>query len=416
LATGGILAFCKPVYDKLEGLIHRKPGRLYRVLCSVIASTVSALSLTLPVMAANFGMVSTLSVISNFLVLNAITVAFFFSFLSCFGAWIVSWLGDLLAFPVIWLLRYTEFCCRMIAKLPFSAIYPESLYVKLWLGVSYAALVFFLLYRKKIRMRTVALASICVALSLCAALVLTRQDRLRGSVRFTALNVGQGQCLLLTSGDQTAAIDCGGYQAGAALANHLMAWGDHRLDVLILSHYDPEHTDGLEMLLHRMDVGTIYLPDVPDDTGVWDSLDRLSRESRTPIRYISEDETVPLGTGELRIFAPLDHDGGNGSSLPVLASFEGFDIFAAGDLTAAGEIELLRAGILPDLEVLVAGNHGAEASTSPLLLHVLKPETLVISVGEYRYGMPSGSVLAAAEEIGATVYRTDLHGDIVIRR
>lgn len=416
LATGGILAFCMPIRDKLVSLQKGKRNDLYFALCSVTANTVSALSLTLPVMAVTFGMVSTLSIVSNLLVLNAITAAFFFSFLSCFGAWIAPWLGDVLAFPVIWLMRYTAFCCRLIAKLPCSAIYPESMYLKLWLGAAYVLLLCFLLLRKKFRRRAVLVSSVCVALSLCAALVLTRQERLRGSFRFTALDVGQGQCLLLTSERQTAAIDCGGYEAGTLLADQLLARGDRRLDVLILSHYDPEHTDGLEMLLHRVEVGRIYAPNVTDDTGIWDSIDRLAREYGTEIRYISEDETIPLGTGELCIFAPQANAAGNRASLAVLAGFDGFDIFAAGDLTAAGETELLRAGVLPDLEVLVAGNHGAEASTTPLLLHILKPEAVVISVGESMLGMPSETVLTCAEEIGAEVYRTDLHGNIVIRR
>ena len=416
LATGGILAFCKPLFDKLIGLSKRKKNGISYAVCSVTATNVSALSLTLPLMAVTFGMVSTLSIVSNLLVLNAITAAFFFSFLSCFGAWIAPWLGNALAFPVIWLLRYTEFCCRMIAKLPCSAIYPESMYLKLWLGAAYVLLVCFLLFRKKFRRRAIFVSFLCVALSLCAALVLTRQERLRGSFRFTALDVGQGQCLLLTSGKQIAAIDCGGYEAGSLLADQLLAWGDRRLDVLILSHYDPEHTNGLEMLLHRVEVGRICLPDVTDDTGVWDSIDRLAREYGTEIQYISEEKTIPLGTGELHVFAPKEGATGNGASLPVLACFDGFDIFAAGDLTAAGETALLRAGVLPDLEVLVAGNHGAEASTTPLLLHILKPEAVVISVGESMFGMPSESVLTCAEEIGAAVYRTDLHGNIVIRR
>jgi len=95
----------------------------------------------------------------------------------------------------------------MVAKLPFAAIYPESIYLLLWLVVSYLVLMGLLLCRKKVRAGVMAVALLGVAVSLCTALAFTRQERLRGEFQFTALDVGQGQCLLLTSGEQTAAID-----------------------------------------------------------------------------------------------------------------------------------------------------------------------------------------------------------------
>jgi len=411
LSTAGILMF----YDRIFCAVYRRPKHfsgVWMAICSVTACTLSALSLTLPVMTAVFGVVSTCSVLTNLLVLQAITAAFFLAFVSCFGAWIAPWLGSFIAIPVNVLLRYTAFCCRMVAKLPFAAIYPESIYLLLWLVVSYLVLMGLLLCRKKVRAGVMAVALLGVAVSLCTALAFTRQERLRGEFQFTALDVGQGQCLLLTSGEQTAAIDCGGYHAGEQLGRKLLANGDRKLDALILSHYDPQHTEGLAMLLHLVDVGTVYLPDVPDDSGVWDSIDALTAETGTEVCYVTSDRTLEFGSGTIRILAPVRAEGGNSSSLPVLASFDTFDIVAAGDLPSGGEVELLRSVQLPDIEVLVAGNHGAASSTSALLLHVLQPEAVVISAEE----SDPFAVTRRAEQIGAAVYRTDLLGEITIRR
>lgn len=411
LATAGILAFRERIFCA----IYRRTkyfSQVTRLVCSVAANTLSALSLTVPVMTAVFGVISTYSILTNLLVLQAITAAFFLVFFSCFGAWVSPWLGGIIAVPGTWLLRYTAFCCRMIAKLPFSAIFPDSTYLMLWLTVSYLVMMGFLLCAKKLRPRLAAVAMVGIAFSLCTALWFTRQERLRGEFQFTALDVGQGQCLLLTSGEETAAIDCGGYNAGEQLGRRLLASGDRQLDLLILSHYDPAHTDGLEMLLHLVRVGVIYLPDVPDDSGVWDSVEALAAEHGTEIRYVTSDQMLEFGSGMIQIYAPVSADGGNRSSLPVLASFDTFDILAAGDLESGGETELLRLGQLPDIELLVAGNHGAASSSSSLLLRVLRPEAVVISMGN----SDPFAVTRRAEQIGAAVYRTDLLGEITIRR
>ena len=72
---------------------------------------------------------------------------------------------------------------------------------------------------------------------------------------------------------------------------------------------------------------------------------------------------------------------------------------------------------LPNVEVLVAGHHGSEYSTSPELLEAVRPEVICISVGAYnRYGHPSESTLNRMEEAGAEIYRTDQNGTIAIQK
>ena len=77
---------------------------------------------------------------------------------------------------------------------------------------------------------------------------------------------------------------------------------------------------------------------------------------------------------------------------------------------------LLRNAALPKVDVLIAGHHGASDSTEAELLTAVRPETVLISVGENYYGHPSPALLARLEDFGCTVYRTDLQGTIIYRR
>jgi competence protein ComEC len=79
------------------------------------------------------------------------------------------------------------------------------------------------------------------------------------------------------------------------------------------------------------------------------------------------------------------------------------------------ESALLSAYDLPDIDILVAGHHGAKTSTSQALLEAVTPELAVISVGKNSYGHPTQETLDRLASIGAQVFRTDQDGTITFK-
>jgi competence protein ComEC len=67
-------------------------------------------------------------------------------------------------------------------------------------------------------------------------------------------------------------------------------------------------------------------------------------------------------------------------------------------------------------EVLKVAHHGSEDPGLPDELRVIRPEIAVISAGRGNdYGHPRPETLAALAEVsGIAVYRTDLHGRVVV--
>ena len=88
-----------------------------------------------------------------------------------------------------------------------------------------------------------------------------------------------------------------------------------------------------------------------------------------------------------------------------------------GDRSHRGEEALLREYDLPEVDLLIAGHHGAKGSTGDALLTAVRPETVMISVGrENIYGHPAPELLERLRQYGCTVFRTDMDGKIVYRR
>ena len=86
-----------------------------------------------------------------------------------------------------------------------------------------------------------------------------------------------------------------------------------------------------------------------------------------------------------------------------------------GDAEDESERELLRRGVLGDVDILKVGHHGSKTSSSGAFLKIAKPEIAVISVGrKNRYGHPYEAVLKRLQDFGVKIMRTDTDGDIML--
>ena len=126
---------------------------------------------------------------------------------------------------------------------------------------------------------------------------------------------------------------------------------------------------------------------------------------------------MTLGTAKIQIFTPRFPGNSNEMSLCILFDTENCDILITGDRTGFGERSLLRHAQIPDVDILVAGHHGAKNSTCEELLDAVTPEIVCISVSQDNsYGHPSADTIERLQQRGCTIYRTDRHGTITIRR
>lgn len=402
--VAGILLFNAPIGQWLEQHVPGS-GLLKTSFCSGISVTLSSMSLTTPLSAWYFGTVSLVGVVTNLLTLWIVNLLFAGIALTCgvsvFSAGAASVLGRLLAWPA----RYVLGCADFLGNLPMAAVYTCSPYVTAWLVVSYVLLAVFLLGKK----RHPELLACGVGLSLCFALAAGWGMPLLDDTRMTVLDVGQGQSILLQSEGKTYLVDCGGdsdTETADLVSQTLLSQGIARLDGIILTHYDRDHAGGLNNLLTRIDADVLFLP-----------LSEEPLEAGIETVYVSENMQIGYADTEITIYGPVLPGSDNENSLCVLFETENCAILITGDRSGFGERMLLREDVLPRVDVLIAGHHGSKNATCQELLEAVRPETVIISVGEDNpYGHPAQEVLERLEEHGCQVYRTDLDGTIIYRR
>ena len=407
--VAGILLFQQPVREWLLSVLPEKgPERIRNVFCTSVSVTISAMSLTTPLSAYYFGMVSLVGVLTNFLTLWVVTLVFNGIVAVCALHLLWAKGAAVLAAVLSWPIRFVLTVAELLADFPVAAVYTESGCIVAWLVFVYLLLAVFLAGKEK----RPGVLLCCGCIGLCAAMLAAWTEPRLDDSRFTVLDVGQGQSILLQSSGKTFLVDCGGddpEETADLIAEELLSQGITTLDGIVLTHYDADHADALSNLLCRVDTKLLVLPDTHHEG----SMTELPEETV----YVWEDLKLTWGDDAMTVYGPVYSGSDNENSLCVLFDTQKCDILITGDRSEFGERMLLRRTELPDVDVLVAGHHGAADSTSEQLLAAVTPETVVISVGENNiYDHPAPALLQRLEDFGCRVFRTDRDGKIIIRR
>lgn len=419
-ATLGMVLLSPRLYKLLTGWYKGKCRPLRAALCFVAANlsaTLSAVVFTAPLTAWYFRIFVLVAPLSSLLAVPAAGWSFMAAFVTALLGFVWLPLASLLGWISWALLRYILWIANGMMSWRYHAVYFTNPYLIYWLLFLYAA--FIGCAATPDGKRKYLLASALSVLTLTAAIWVNRQDYQYGVLTALTLDVGQGESVILTSGGETALVDCGSSNSykdpGGLAADTLHSMGVRELSAVVVTHYHADHTNGLYEVLRRIPVQTIYLPDIEDEYGVRERLVSLAEEKGAQVTYVTKETTDTLGDTVLTIYPPVQSGGDlNELGLTALASAGDFDLLITGDMSGSTEKKLVETYALPDIEVLVVSHHGSRYSSNIRFLKSVTPEAAVISVGDNNYGHPSEETLQRLLAVGADIWRTDQQGTIRI--
>ena len=419
-ATLGMVLLSPRLYKLLTGWYKGKCRPLRTALCFVAANlsaTLSAVVFTAPLTAWYFRIFVLVAPLSSLLAVPAAGWSFMAAFVTVLLGFVWLPLASLLGWISWALVRYILWIANGMMSWRYHAVYFTNPYLIYWLLFLYAA--FIGCAATPDGKRKYLLASALSVLTLTAAIWGNRQDYQYGVLTALTLDVGQGESVILTSGGETALVDCGSSNSykdpGGLAADTLHSMGVRELSAVVVTHYHADHTNGLYEVLRRIPVQTIYLPDIEDEYGVRERLVSLAEEKGAQVTYVTKETADTLGDTVLTIYPPVQSGGDlNELGLTALASTGDFDLLITGDMSGSTEKKLVETYALPDIEVLVVSHHGSRYSSNIRFLKSVTPEAAVISVGDNNYGHPSEETLQRLLAVGADIWRTDQQGTIRI--
>lgn len=235
------------------------------------------------------------------------------------------------------------------------------------------------------------------------------------------LDVGQGDAILIqTQIGQNILIDGGPDRQIIYKLDQYISAIDRRIDLMILTHPDPDHLNGLVEVLKRYKVNRVISTGVDDPDSAYIEWKKIIQEKQILSEFIEGIQTSKVDDDiSLEFIWPRERvanqsfkDDNQVSIVSELIVNQRKFLLMA-DADKAVEQNLIKIGEDLKADVLKVGHHGSKNSSSLEFLNEAKPQYAVISVGKNNFGHPSFRALTNLGKIDAQVLRTDEKGDII---
>ncbi|HNU96656.1 MAG TPA: MBL fold metallo-hydrolase [Candidatus Portnoybacteria bacterium] len=233
------------------------------------------------------------------------------------------------------------------------------------------------------------------------------------------LDVGQGDAIFIESlNKQQMLIDGGPDASILEKLGRVMNFYDHYIDIVLLTHPEQDHINGLIEVLKRYNVGEIVFTGTIRDTAQYQEFINLIKNKNIPIKIAYQGEKIDFGDGiNLNILYPFENlknqklSDNNNSSIVSKLVYKNFELLLTGDIEKSVENKLIKEKVNLTADVIKIAHHGSKTSTSEAFLKAVNAIMAVIEVGkDNKYGHPHQEVLDRLKNL--IVLQTGIEGNI----
>jgi competence protein ComEC len=239
-----------------------------------------------------------------------------------------------------------------------------------------------------------------------------------------ALDVGQGDSILLRWAGRAVLIDGGGpFDLEASdfgrtrLLPKLLDRGVTRLDGVLATHPHPDHVLGLLAVVEELPVAKLWLSAGVDEAGLFARLRDAAGMGGVPVEVLPAGRILAWPDARLTVL----HSGGlkrkidSVNNQSVVAVFERDERRAllTGDVGAPTERALLEGGRRITADLLKVAHHGSRTSTTRRFVAAVRPRLALVSCGrDNRFGHPAPETLRTLRSFHVPIFRTDRLSDV----
>jgi competence protein ComEC len=217
-----------------------------------------------------------------------------------------------------------------------------------------------------------------------------------GGFKLTLLDVGQGLSVAIRTHAHTLVYDAGpvfrtGRDTGELVVlPYLRSQGIRRVDLLMISHGDLDHSGGMRSIVGGIPVTTLRVGPSVKAAGL------LTQQCRRGQRW-RWDEV------EFEVLHPINgaYVRDNDSSCVLRVSGAGGSVLLTGDIQRDAEAALTAAG-LANVDVVVVPHHGSRTSSTQAFIDATRPRLALFGTGyRNRWAFPKQDVVERWKDAGA---------------
>ena len=407
-----------------------KKNILKYIMLSLLVTGVAILG-TAPFVALHFNRFSPIGFFTNlfiipwvgFLIVPLSLTASIFSF---FSTPLATFLININGFITLILLRVLAF----FASIPYASFFVSTPTV-FEIILVYLLLLSAVHLRKGKKIRYI-FVGLCMVFALDLAFW-NLKDLFQKDLRLTFIDVGHGDSILIEfPKGKRMLIDGGGlYEDRFDIGKNVIApflWERkiRRIDILGLTHPDPDHLKGLVFIASQFSIGQFWNNGFQTDSEPYLQLKKILEEKKTKTLSLNEETPPQIINGvEISVLNPPVWNAMqrkvrnfwdlNNASLVMKLRFKNTSVLLTGDIGKEAEGRILGKDYPLRADILKIPHHGSSSSSSPPFLERVKPTYAILSVGERNIGrLPHPEVLKRYLQLGSEILRTDKHGAITV--
>ena len=234
------------------------------------------------------------------------------------------------------------------------------------------------------------------------------------------VDVGQGDCVYIkTPSGERILIDGGDKGSYKKYIGPFLAKRRVKgIDKAVVSHFHEDHTSGIMEMMEKRDIDSVVVPELAEESEIKDEFLKKCRKHKIPVnKYVMGDILYKGKDGVLiSVLSPnpysFDEYTENDNSMVLMLEYKNKRILFTGDIGKKAEKELISMHNVK-ADIIKAGHHGSDKSSSFELLREVLPEFCVIQCGKNNfYGFPSDTLLKRLNRFEVNTLRCDLMGDI----
>ena len=220
--------------------------------------------------------------------------------------------------------------------------------------------------------------------------------------------VGQADSTLIKYKNKTMLIDAGNNEDGKNVVKFLKDKGISKLDYIVGTHYDEDHIGGLDDIIENFDIGKFYLSNGGELGPNYYNLEKAAKKKNLAITIPKVGDKIDFADVDMEVMAASKFDGknDNNASIVIQAKYGSRKYLFMGDLEKQEEAKRKW----NEVDVLKAGHHGSNTSSTQEFLNQVKPKYVFVSAGKNnKYRLPNVKAMERIEKTGAKIFRTDVN-------
>ena len=224
------------------------------------------------------------------------------------------------------------------------------------------------------------------------------------------IDVGQGDSTLITTQyNKKILIDGGGSEFGSTfdvgektLLPYLLKKKIHKVDCVIISHFDSDHVGGILTILEELNVKQVLIPKQVEYSENYNKFLDIIKKRNIKVKIVGEGNTINLDKNTyIDILWPeekqITDNVLNNNSMIVRLCYKNFKMLFTGDIEEIAEQKLLQKYENTEkltADILKVAHHGSKSSSIAEFLEKVNPKIAVIGVGKNnKFGHPNAGVL-----------------------